>query len=86
MCLAIPSKVVATDGIEAVVERYGEQLTISLAMMPEPIAVGDYVIVRARSHAVEKLDEASAEEALRLFDELSEMMSPEWDAAEREIV
>ena len=86
MCLAIPSKVVAIDGIEAVVERYGEQLTISLAMMLEPIAVGDYVTVRARSHAVEKLDEASAKEALRLFDELSEMMGPEWDTPEREIV
>ena len=76
MCLAIPSKVIAVDGPLAVVERYGERLTVGLTMLAEPVDVGDYVIVQARRHAVQKLDEAAAEEAIRLFDELAEMFEP----------
>lgn len=74
MCLAIPSKIVALDGGQAVVERYGERLTVSLAMLPDPVEIGDFVIVQARSYAVQRLDAASAEEALRLFDEIAEML------------
>ncbi len=74
MCLAIPSKVVALDGALAVVERYGEQLTVDLTMLPEPVGIGDYVIVQARRHAVQKLDAEAARESIRLFDELAEML------------
>ena len=79
MCLAIPSKVIAVDGPLAVVERYGERLTVGLTMLPEPVHVGDYVIVQARRHAVQKLDEAAAKEAIRLFDELAEMLEPGYE-------
>ena len=81
MCLAIPSKVVRVEGAEAVVERYGECLTVSLAMLPEPVGIGDYVIVQARRHAVQKLDAAAAEEAIRLFDELAELLGADIEAA-----
>lgn len=37
MCLAIPSKVVAVDGLWAEVERYGERFTVSLTMLPEAV-------------------------------------------------
>ncbi len=80
MCLAIPSKVVSVDGARALVERYGERLTVSLTMLLEPVEPGDYVIVQARRHAVQKLDAESAEAAFRLFDELAEMLAPDMDA------
>ncbi|MDJ0950886.1 MAG: HypC/HybG/HupF family hydrogenase formation chaperone [Alphaproteobacteria bacterium] len=79
MCLAIPSKVLEVDGTTALVERYGERLTVSLTMLPEPVAVGDYVIVQARRHAVQTVDAAAAAEAFRLFDELSEILAPALD-------
>ena len=80
MCLAIPSKVLAVDGLQAVVERYGEKLVVSLAMLSEPVDVGDYVIVQAQRHAVERLDPATAKETLRLFDEIAETIDFGLDA------
>jgi len=70
MCIAIPAKVLSVDDFTADVERYGERLTVSLAMLAEPIAVGDYVVVQARQYAVERMDEATATESLKLFDEI----------------
>ncbi|MCC2113358.1 MAG: HypC/HybG/HupF family hydrogenase formation chaperone, partial [Hyphomicrobiales bacterium] len=43
MCLAIPAKVLALDGITATVERYGERLTVDLTLLADDVAVGDYV-------------------------------------------
>lgn len=70
MCIAIPARVIETDGQTARVERYGEELTVDLTLMPEPVAVGDYVVIQARRFAVTKVDAAAAEESYRLFDEI----------------
>jgi len=51
MCIAIPSRVVAIGEATATVERFGEQLVVSTWLLPEPPELGDYVVVRARSHA-----------------------------------
>ncbi len=67
MCIAIPSKVVALGDATATVERFGEQLVVSTLLLPDPPALGDYVIVRARSHAVEKIAAADAQESLALI-------------------
>ncbi len=79
MCLAIPAKVLSVDGQSAVVERYGETLTVSLAMMPDSVDVGDYLIIQAQSFAVGKVDEQTAAEAYRLFDEIIDAMAPGGD-------
>jgi len=65
MCIAIPAKVLSVDDFTAEVERYGERLTVSLAMLAERIAV-----VQARQYAVERMDESTAAESLKLFDEI----------------
>jgi len=67
MCIAIPSRVVAIGEATATVERFGEQLVVSTWLLPEPPELGDYVVVRARSHAVEKMDAADAQESLALL-------------------
>jgi hydrogenase expression/formation protein HypC len=69
MCIAIPSRVISIDGNTALVERFGEQLTVSLMLLEERPAVGDYLIVQAQSFALERIDRDSAEEALRLIEE-----------------
>lgn len=76
MCLAVPAKVISLDGQSAVVERYGETLTVSLTMLPDPVELGDYLVIQAQSFAVDKVDEETALEAYRLFDEIIEAMSP----------
>jgi hydrogenase expression/formation protein HypC len=70
MCIAIPSRVVAIHGPTATVERFGERLEVSLLMLAEPVEAGDFVVVQARSWAVEKLGADEAESALALFREL----------------
>lgn len=67
MCIAIPSRIVSIDGDTAVVERFGERLSVSLALLEEPAAVGDYLILQAQSFALERIDRDAAEETLRLI-------------------
>ena len=70
VCIAIPSEVVELRGDIAVVERFGERLAVSLAMMTDPVQLGDYVIIQARAYAVDKVDAASARETQRLLADL----------------
>ena len=68
MCLALPSRVVARDGDDAVVEIGGVRKTVSAALVPEA-RVGDYVIVHV-GHAIGVLDPDEAARTLALFAEL----------------
>lgn len=70
MCLAVPSKVIAVDGLLATVEAYGEQRQVSLMLMNEEVAVGDYLLVQAGGFAFERVDADRAEDSLRLMEEL----------------
>ncbi len=75
MCLAIPSKVVEINDDRVIVERYGERLEVNTGLMSEPLTVGDYVVLRARTHVVAKMDPQAAREALLLFNELAERLA-----------
>ncbi len=69
MCIAIPALVVELRGANALVERYGERLEVSLLLLSESIEIGDYLIIQARAYAVEKVSPEDAREICRLFDE-----------------
>jgi hydrogenase expression/formation protein HypC len=68
MCLALPARVIARSGDDAVVELGGVRQNVSLALVPEA-AVGDYVIVHV-GHAIGLLDTEEAEHTLALWAEL----------------
>lgn len=72
MCLGVPGKVVELlpdDGVRmGIVDFAGVRKRVCLAYLPE-IAVGDYCIVHV-GFAITQLDEASARETLRTFQEL----------------
>ena len=70
MCIAIPARVIAVRGPNALVERYGEQLEVSLLLLAEDVAPGDSLSLQARAGAVEKITADEAQEAYRLFDAL----------------
>ncbi|HIJ63043.1 MAG TPA: HypC/HybG/HupF family hydrogenase formation chaperone [Rhodospirillaceae bacterium] len=67
MCMAIPSQIRSIDGVNATVECFGVSRVVNLMLLPEPAAVGDYVIVQAGGFAMEKLEPADALEALDYF-------------------
>lgn len=74
MCLAIPAKVVEkqADGmLRATVGNGPTCLTVSGMLLPEPVDVGDYIIVHA-GFAMHKMERTEAEESLRLFREIAE--------------
>jgi len=68
MCLAVPSQVVELlPGERALVEAFGMRRTVSLALMEEAPAIGDYLLVQAGGYAVETVEPARAHEALAFF-------------------
>jgi hydrogenase expression/formation protein HypC len=81
MCLAIPSKIVAIDKSEAVIDVAGVRRKTSLVLLEEA-AVGDYVIVHA-GYAIHKIDEAAAAESLKILRDLSSLDMETSDRHER---
>lgn len=67
MCLAIPSRITKIENNMATIDVEGVQREASL-MLLEDARVGDYVIVHA-GFAIQKLDEAAAQETLDLLRE-----------------
>jgi hydrogenase expression/formation protein HypC len=53
----------------AVTECFGQSREVSLLLLNEDVAVGDYVLVQAGGFAFERVEAARAEEALALIAE-----------------
>ena len=75
MCLAIPAQIKSIDGAQADVEIGGVGRSISVVLTPEA-RVGDYVLLHA-GYSINVIDEAEAQESLRLFRELAEIYPEE---------
>jgi hydrogenase expression/formation protein HypC len=73
MCLAIPARIKTKNGFEAEVEIGGVRRSISVCLTPDA-EIGDYVYVHT-GYAISVVDEAEAQESLRLFRELADTFS-----------
>lgn len=74
MCLAIPAQITELKDDGMARARVGEShtyLNASVALLPEPAQVGDYVIIHA-GFALHRLDPAEARETLKLLREMAE--------------
>jgi hydrogenase maturation factor len=80
MCIAVPAEVVSSDGMTALVDVYGDRFAVSLAMMSEEVAAGEFLAVQARRYAVSKIPPDEAHAARSLF----ESVFPELAALARE--
>jgi hydrogenase expression/formation protein HypC len=70
MCLAIPALIKTIDGQQAEVDIEGVRRDVSLQLTPEA-KVGDYILLHT-GYAISIIDEAEAEETMRLLKELGE--------------
>jgi len=71
MCLAIPARVIQINEQSlGLVELGGVVREASFMLLPDA-QVGDYVLLHA-GYALQKVDEAEAEETIRLLTELAE--------------
>jgi hydrogenase expression/formation protein HypC len=69
MCLGFPGKIVTMDEYSAVVDIAGTKREVSTMMLPDEVAIGDWVMVHA-GMALAKMDE---EEAIKTLEALSEL-------------
>jgi hydrogenase expression/formation protein HypC len=69
MCLGVPGKVVAIDGMNATVDFFGVRKALRLDIVDEPVAVGDYVLNHV-GFAIRRIPPAEVEETLALFDQI----------------
>lgn len=72
MCLAVPSEIVALKDKIATIDVSGIRREVSLLLLPEEAAVGDYVLVHA-GFAIQKIDRQAAEDALKLIEEIAQL-------------
>ncbi len=70
MCIAFPGKVLSIDQDNfAIIDISGTRREVSLDIVDEPVAVGDYVICHA-GYAIQRIDEEVAQEKLSFLKEL----------------
>ena len=75
MCLAVPAQVVEIQGdLTATVNLSGVSRQIAIDLVPDA-KVGDYVIVHV-GFAIQRLDEAEAQQTLSLLEELDSSIRP----------
>ncbi|ABV36512.1 hydrogenase assembly chaperone HypC/HupF [Shewanella sediminis HAW-EB3] len=76
MCLSIPSQVVELHEEEqsVTVETMGVKRKVSAHLMPEPLEIGDYVLIHI-GFVMNKIDKADALESIELYNEIVEKMA-----------
>ena len=71
MCLAVPVKIVSIDGDQAETEIAGVKRRVSIVLTPAA-KIGDYVLLHT-GYAISVLDQAEAEETLKLLEEIASL-------------
>ena len=69
MCLGVPGKVLAVDGLDATVDFFGVRKQLRLDIVDEPVSVGDYVLNHV-GFAIRRIPPDEVEETLALFDQI----------------
>jgi hydrogenase expression/formation protein HypC len=70
VCIAFPGRILTIDQDNfAVIDISGTRREVSLDIVDEPVAVGDYVICHA-GYAIQRIDEELAQEKLAFLKEL----------------
>jgi hydrogenase expression/formation protein HypC len=69
MCLGVPGKVLAIDGLEATVDFFGVRKQLRLDIVDEPVQVGDYVLNHV-GFAIRRIPPEEVQETLALFDQV----------------
>jgi hydrogenase expression/formation protein HypC len=69
MCLGVPGKVIAIDGLRATVDFFGVTKELRLDVVDEPVQVGDYVLNHV-GYAIRRIPPDEVEETLALFEEV----------------
>lgn len=69
MCLGVPGKVIAIDGLRATVDFFGVRRELRLDVVDEPVQVGDYVLNHV-GYAIRRIPPEEVGETLALFEQV----------------
>jgi hydrogenase expression/formation protein HypC len=69
MCLGVPGKVVAIEGMNATVDFFGVRKELRLDIVDEPVSVGDYVLNHV-GFAIRRIPAEQVQETLSLYQSL----------------
>jgi hydrogenase expression/formation protein HypC len=69
MCLGVPGRVLAVDGLVATVDFWGVRKQIRLEIVDEPVAPGDYILNHV-GFAIRRIPEEDAVATLALYETL----------------
>jgi hydrogenase expression/formation protein HypC len=72
MCLGVPGRVIELDGEIATVDFFGVRRTVSLRVVDEPVALGDYVLNHV-GFAIRRIPPEEIGETLALYERLIEL-------------
>ncbi len=78
MCLGVPGKVVAIDGMSATVDFFGVRKELRLDIVDEPVSVGDYVLNHV-GFAIRRIPPDEVQETLALFDQILDVSGAKAD-------
>ena len=69
MCLGVPGKVLAIDGLSATVDFFGVKKELRLDIVDEPVKVGDYVLNHV-GFAIRRIPPDEVGVTLELFEQV----------------
>lgn len=69
MCLGVPGRVVAVDGVLATVDFWGVRKQVRLDVVDEPVQPGDYILNHV-GYAIRRIPAGEIEATLALYQEL----------------
>jgi hydrogenase expression/formation protein HypC len=78
MCLGVPGKVVAIDGMNATVDFFGVRKELRLDIVDEPVSIGDYVLNHV-GFAIRRIPPDEVQETLALFDQILDVTGAKED-------
>jgi hydrogenase expression/formation protein HypC len=69
MCLGVPGKVVAIDGLSATVDFWGVRKQVRLDVVDAPVETGDYILNHV-GYAIRRIPYGDVEATLALYEAL----------------
>ena len=78
MCLGVPGRILAIDGMTASVDFFGVKKELRLDIVDEPVQVGDYVLNHV-GFAIRRIPPEEVQETLALFDQILEVSGAKED-------
>ncbi len=81
MCLGVPGRVLAVNGLVAIVDFWGVTREVRLELVDQPVTPGDYILNHV-GYAIRRIPQDDIQETLALYEQLLESAQDDLMAAD----